>query len=747
MGRMASPENSPLPRPASIPTDARWDPRQAGFEWVHGALDDTGEKHGPYRSWTKDGVLHGASTYEHGKLHGTNTNYHPDGSVSSEGAWRAGVLYDCTYFKCQAPSTEPWPAEAGANVASVRYYSRDGKTNYTIRYFTKDNVEVASTGADLPVRPPNVSADARWFPSQSRWVDGAIERRTNLQLGLWRWWSEGGVLRHEEHRDFKGTVSLIARYEADGAIERKTAKSDAGEDDEWFRAGGERSALYRKDARGRKTYEAHWMRDGTLREETSAVYAGDHLASVTERGEAGVLVFEARREGPAMACVLYADGGKVIAASGLVRDAKLAGVWRIFDDAGAVRREVDTTPYDIKHTPTAEGLHYRLGQALYRHDEPTLPTPEQLAGVDDEAWVDLAGCYTDRVKEFPRLLRALVSPDPFVRQYALGVIDGETEHQGSTYPATAHVIPWLARLLSHPKVDRSRLLSMIQVAGEAAAPYVDQVQELPEDDVDRIGIEGTYRAAAAAWPQIWALFPVASADDRRRILVIAKFAPEAKPDVLALARTDPDAGMRACAVDSLTSMPDYDVADVVPALRDPDPLVRTATAIAIACTRGPETPAEVAPVIADGLRTWREISSRFGDLPYTDGHIVAYLALAAGSMRSLETRALAAPLCAAIDEVDGISATMLGQGLCALAFGSGDLPFAPGFVDILDTLAHSRKFWVFNVNASEILRKWNLPSDPEPLAALVTDLRSSADPESLMYGRMHAGVDATHDES
>jgi hypothetical protein len=733
---MGNPENSPPARPKTVPDEARWDPKDPGFEWVLGALDTEGRRHGTYRSWTRDGVLHGESNYVHGKVHGKNINFHPDGTVASEADWVMGLILDSVFFRSENPTTEPF-AQAGPNVWSVRYYTKDGKTNYTIRYFMRDGTECGPDGNALPPRPPSVSADARWFPDMDRWVDGAIERGTNKQVGHWRWWSKDGVLRHEEMRDSAGEPSLIAQYESDGTIKKKTMRGPQGEERDYYFDDGKLSTRYREDAKGRQTYKGSWFRDGELDEESSREFDGDALVSVTEKGRGGVLRFEARREGAALACVLYQDDGKTIAATGLIENEKLTGNWRIFDTSGAVRREVDTTPLSLAQRPTAQGLAWELGNALYKLDEASLPMPDALAGVDDEPWSETSGCFDEHVEEFPRLLRGLASPDPLVRTYCTGSIDHEIEHQGSTYPATARVIPWLAKLLSHKNVDRPRLLSMIQTAGENAASYVDQVQELDADNPDRFAIEGTYKAVGAAWPHVFACFGSASAAERRQILVLAKFAPEAGANVIEVARNDADPGMRACAIDSLTAMKSYSLDDVTPCLVDKDPLVRAATAIAVGLSKGPDAPREVVAALREAVHGYKEIATRWRELPYTDGHLLAYLSLATGSVRSPDARSLAQALCEHIDEVDGRSAVTYGQGLLALAFGRGELPFAKRFVEILDALVKSKQFWVFNVNAHEVLEKWHLPDSHDALVRLITELKTQADPEAWLHAKLH----------
>ena len=714
---MGSPDNSAPPRPRGVPAEARWDPKDAGFEWVLGGVDADGRRHGTYRSWTRDGVLHGECTYEHGKVHGTNRNFHPDGTIASEAAWLTGAIMDSAFFRSDAPSPEPF-AQAAPNVWSVRYYTRDGKTNYTIRYFLRDGTECGPDGNPLPPRATSISPDARWFPDMDRWVDGEIARGTNLQVGHWRWWSKGGVLVHEEKRDARGEPTMIAQYRCDGTLQKKTTRSDAGEERDYYFDDGRLSTRYRHDPTGREIYKASFFRDGALAEEVERTYRGDDLLSVREKGRGALLVFEARREGTAVACMLYAEDGKTPAAGGLIEKDRLTGTWRVFDDHGVVRRELDTTPLQLSQRVTGEGLAWRLGEACFFADEPLLALPAQLAGVDDEPWPELAGAYGEDVERFPSLLCALASPEPLVRRYALGTIEGEIEHQGSTFPATAHVVPYLARLLSHPLVEREALLATIQMAAEAG------------------GDPDTLAAVRASWQPVFALYPRATLDERRRILVIAKSAPEARTDLLELARGDSDPAVRACAADSLAAMDAAELAQHC--LADRDPLVRASAAIAIGCAKGPATSRDVVGTLREALGMWRELAPRFAELAFADGHLLACLALAAGSIGSPDARSLAQALCAGIDEVDARSACTYGQGLLALALGTGERPFAKRCVEILDALANSRQFWVFGGNALEVLARWNLPRDRDALQALVTELRASHDREALLHARMQA---------
>jgi hypothetical protein len=242
---MAAPDNTPPRRPTSVPVDARWDHAAAGFEWSHGDLDSDARRHGSYRSWTRAGALHGECEYDHGVVHGKNITYHPDGTVASEADWVRGVIMDSVFHRCGGPSPEPF-AQAVPSVWSVRYCTRDGKTNYTIRYFAQGGNECGPDGKPLPARAPSVSPDARWFADadhgNGRWVEGAIERGTNAQVGRWRWWSAAGVLRHEEQRDGNGEATLALHYTGDGVLEQRIARDDAGEQRDYYFDDGALSA-------------------------------------------------------------------------------------------------------------------------------------------------------------------------------------------------------------------------------------------------------------------------------------------------------------------------------------------------------------------------------------------------------------------------------------------------------------------------------------------------------------------------
>ncbi len=715
---MASPDNSVPPRPASVPADARWDPKEPGFEWVQGQHDAEQRRHGTFRSWTREGILHGESHYDHGRVHGKNINFHPDGTIASEADWVNGVIMDSVFHRSAQPTTEPF-AQAHPNVWSVRYYTRDGTTNYTIRYFARDATECGPDGQSLPPRPSTVSLDARWFPDLERWVDGEIERGTNVQLGRWRWWSKEGVLRHEELRDQAGTARAIAKFRGDGSVEKRTTKDDqGGEQRELYGETGKLSLRMKTDAQHRQIYAAVWLPDGSLVEETTRVFEGDALQSVTEKGERGVRRFEAKREGSALACVLFGADGKALAATGLI-DRTLLGTWRIFDARGALRREVDTTTFGIAHEVTGRGLAAALGAALFRNDE--LPSPPQLAGMEGEPW--------------ERLVRGLVAEDPLVREYALRATRTDVLGEGSVTPAAAKVVPYLARLLSHPQLERSQVLGLLY---ELALASLSEAVGARNSASDANAARATADALDASWPAIFSQFATCTLEDRRRIFELAKLAPAAKPAILEIARKDSDATLRALATRCFIELPTFTAADAGPLLADKDALVRATTAIALGLHKGGDAPREAVHGLDDALRHWREYAQRYAELPFAESHVLAQIAIAAGAIRTPDARSLAKELCAVIDEVDGRSAVVFARGLLALAFGPApyDRPYAKRFREILETLARSKAFWSQEAAACGVLESWRLPPNRIALLSLATEIHGAADQEAAMHAKL-----------
>jgi hypothetical protein len=235
---------------------------------------------------------------------------------------------------------------------------------------------------------------------------------------------------------------------------------------------------------------------------------------------------------------------------------------------------------------------------------------------------------------------------------------------------------------------------------------------------------------------VLARFGAAALPDRLQILALGKLVPGARAQIVAVARREPDPAMRAYLIDWLASQDGYDAADITPCLQDKDPLVRAAAAIALGCTKGPGAPRDVIGALDEAIRGWREIAARFAELPYTEGHVLANLAVAAGAIRTPDARSLAQRLCAALDQVDAASAAMYGRGLLALALGTGERPFAKRVIEILAALAASKQFWAVDAGARDVLERWRLPVESAELQALVHELERAPDAEARLHAKI-----------
>ncbi len=95
-----------------------------------------------------------------------------------------------------------------------------------------------------------------------------------------------------------------------------------------------------------------------------------------------------------------------------------------------------------------------------------------LERLDEVPWPTLTHAYGSAA-DVPDLLRALASGDPDEREAALSELHGSVWHQGTVYPATPHVVPFLLELLAEPELEgKAGLLHYLgQLArGEAEEP-------------------------------------------------------------------------------------------------------------------------------------------------------------------------------------------------------------------------------------------------------------------------------------
>jgi hypothetical protein len=81
-----------------------------------------------------------------------------------------------------------------------------------------------------------------------------------------------------------------------------------------------------------------------------------------------------------------------------------------------------------------------------------------LQGLDTIHWADLGHAYGSAA-DVPALLRKLLDADPKVRSEVLRTLYSNVFHQGTRYPATSYVVPFLIEMCASPDVpDRGELL-------------------------------------------------------------------------------------------------------------------------------------------------------------------------------------------------------------------------------------------------------------------------------------------------
>ena len=131
-------------------------------------------------------------------------------------------------------------------------------------------------------------------------------------------------------------------------------------------------------------------------------------------------------------------------------------------------------------------------------DRDSYPEVDAFTGMEPVDWADTPSCYGKNTQHFAHYLRALVAEVPAVRRAALSRIASETLHQGTIYVATARVIPFVMRLLDHPRASVGALLDYLEAVTSQAHAYREQALEWDEDSDDRVAVLDTLAAPEQA---------------------------------------------------------------------------------------------------------------------------------------------------------------------------------------------------------------------------------------------------------
>lgn len=118
------------------------------------------------------------------------------------------------------------------------------------------------------------------------------------------------------------------------------------------------------------------------------------------------------------------------------------------------------------------------------HDErelrEALTEPEYLMeidGLDDIPWHTLTHAY-GAASEVPKDIRRLTSSDAQYRESALWQLFGSIYHQGTLYPATAAVAPFILRILANTSLpDRGPISELLEALAESASVDPAQIEK------------------------------------------------------------------------------------------------------------------------------------------------------------------------------------------------------------------------------------------------------------------------------
>lgn len=664
----------------------------------------------------------GLGSQEHAHRHGWWRWWRPDGTIHLERCyWRGTELESRTH-------------EGNVIVRRVQLGRHE-----CVRQRRIDGRCVDDADQPLPERPAGVPTGASYDLDTGTWVEGPDidwaapdETEPAPRSGRYVWWVSTGVRDHE--RVYVDGANVYDRgYYASGApmVDRV-----------YDRDRNELSVTWWGADRVKSRRDRAWDEHGVRAERICAEGGGQYL---------GV------RDGDGMKWTFEEEG--VVVAEGRVVKNRAVGRWTFVADDARYVIELDgkmRAAVDEEFDPS-----WILGACLIER-EGSGPRIPLLDGVDAIPWAEVEGAFGRQVVKFPTLLQAMTSPIAAVRRSARGAILGEIEHQGSIYPATAAVMPFLIRLLHHPNVDGLALLQTLVYVVEWAAGRsededdgdldgdLDEDLDEGDDDEDLDGddddedLDGddddnpylraardTVKAVADGFDAI----AVHLAAHPEQVLTLAAHAGEPGRAQLVAAVHHPDPAVAAIAVHGLAGRRDTTESDVRTWIGHPDPLVQLAVAVRAAQRFGPDTPEPAVDVLLAALHPPDGLEARYRGLPFVDGRLIGAVAIALANVRTPRAMAAAPVLAADLDRLDLFTLDTLTNGLLALCFGDGTGPFAPDFLDVLDRLGSSGQLRNF-ANFTGTARRWNLPSSVDGIRALAADLRATPDPERALRTRM-----------
>jgi len=155
-----------------------------------------------------------------------------------------------------------------------------------------------------------------------------------------------------------------------------------------------------------------------------------------------------------------------------------------------------------------------------------------LQGLELIPWENLEHAYGS-ARDVPDLLRNLLNPDPEVRKKTIRTLYANVFHQGTRYPATPYVVPFLIKMCASPEIYKRG--DLLEYWASLITGYFS-IQERPcWGDGQHIYFDDQVQACDANDPYIVALHQIYLESLKGHSLVCRLLATDEDPDVRAQA--------------------------------------------------------------------------------------------------------------------------------------------------------------------------------------------------------------------
>ena len=187
-------------------------------EWQLRPTDDAGLLHGPFRSWRADGSLRTIASHRHGKQVGAAWRFHPDGSLLSFGNFVDGSPHGVHRRYASLGAHAERLQSCCVPPGAWQLRQTYARGESLDRgWFNRDGVRLLETGEPYPDRPAAVPPQA-WFNENSRCWETRLVWEEGGPTGTRRRWSTDGVLRLVEDLVRGKRHGTVQSFNEDGAL-------------------------------------------------------------------------------------------------------------------------------------------------------------------------------------------------------------------------------------------------------------------------------------------------------------------------------------------------------------------------------------------------------------------------------------------------------------------------------------------------------------------------------------------------